>query len=356
MGHSFFAFIVVIGVLVFIHEFGHFLAARMCGVGVDVFSLGFGPKIFKRKMGRTEYCVSAIPLGGYVKMVGEEPGSTLAAEDKSISFTHKSLLKKSLIVAAGPVFNFLLAIFIFYMFFQVLGELYLEPVAKEVAPDSPALHAGIKPNDRVIEINKIKIDSFDQIKDIMAESKGEQVELVIQRDDQVIQLSLTPKAYPGKNVFGEDIDAYRIGIVSTNETFRKRYNPVQALSRSLDQTWFLSKLTIISFWKMITGKLSAKNLGGPIMIAQMAGKQVKAGIDQFLGLLAYLSISLGIINLFPIPVLDGGHLLFFAIEGATGKPVNESVREKLIQAGAAMLVALMVFVFYNDIVRTISGN
>lgn len=356
MGHSFFAFIVVIGVLVFIHEFGHFIAARLCGVGVDVFSLGFGPKMLKKKFGRTEYCISAVPLGGYVKMVGEEPGSTLEPEDEGISFTHKSLLRKSIIVAAGPVFNFLLAIFIFYMFFQFSGVEFTKPVAKEVLKDSPASIAGIKANDVVLEIDGIKVEAFEDIFGLVEKSQGREIKIVVLRGSETLEFLVTPETHTVKNIFDEEIEVFRIGVGSTDQTFTKKLNPVQALGYALERTWYFSKLTFISFGKIITGKLSAKNLGGPIMIAQMAGKQVKEGIDQFMGLLAYLSISLGIINLFPIPVLDGGHLLFFAIEAATGRAVNEKVREKMIQLGAAMLVALMIFVFYNDIVRTISGN
>ncbi len=356
MGHSAVAFIIVIGVLVFIHEFGHFIVARLCGVGVQVFSLGFGPKILRRKYGRTEYCLSAIPLGGYVKMVGEEPGAEIDTKDIKESFTHKSLLRKSLIVAAGPVANFLLAIFIFYFLYQFSGIYLAKPIIGEVMDGSPALEAGLKPNDIIREINQTKIDSFDDISQIIGKSKGEKLELVVEREGSYIGIILKPMLSPGKNLFGEEIKKYVIGIVGSGESFHRKLNPAQAFWKSLTDTYGLIKLTIQSVGKMVNGSISADNLGGPIMIAQMAGEQAKAGMMNFVWFIALLSVNLGIINLFPIPVLDGGHLLFFGIEAATGKSVSDKIREKLIQFGAAMLVVLMVFVFYNDIVRMINGG
>jgi len=356
MGHSAIAFIVVIGILVFIHELGHFIAARLCGVGVEVFSLGFGPKILKKRVGRTQYCLAAIPLGGYVKMVGEEPGSTIDPEDVSASFTGKSLPKKMFIVAAGPVFNFFLAIFIFYVLYQFSGIYLVKPVVGEVMPDSPALAAGIKAGDVIKEINQNKIESFEDISRIISESQGRQLDIIVERDGQFKGIVLFPALKPAKNVFQEEIEKYVIGIVGTKASFHKRLNPFAAFWRSLKDTYGLITLTILSVGKMISGSVSANNLGGPLMIAQMAGEQAKAGIMNFAWFIALLSVNLGIINLFPIPVLDGGHLLFFGIEAVTGKSVSEKLREKLIQFGAAILVALMVFVFYNDIVRMFNGG
>ena len=356
MGYSLLAFIIVIGVLVFIHEFGHFIAARLCGVGVEVFSLGFGPKILKKKIGRTLYCLSAIPLGGYVKMVGEEPGTTIDPEDVSASFTHKSLLQKSIVVAAGPFFNFFLAIFIFYILYQFSGVYLAKPVVGKVLDDTPALAAGIKPGDVIKEINREKVESFEDISRIISTGTGEKLEMIIARDTGTVGIVLTPVLRPGKNLFGEAVEKYAIGIAGTGETFHKGLNPFAAMWRSLTDTYGLIELTVVSIGKMINGSISADNLGGPIMIAQMAGEQAKAGIMNFVWFIALLSVNLGIINLFPIPVLDGGHLLFFGIEAVTGKSVGDKLREKLIQFGAAMLVALMVFVFYNDIVRLFNGG
>ena len=356
MGHSAIAFIIVIGILVFIHEFGHFIAARLCGVGVEVFSLGFGPKILKKRIGRTQYCLAAIPLGGYVKMVGEEPGASIDPDDENASFTHKSLWQKTIIVAAGPFFNFLLAIFIFYVLYQFSGIYLAKPIVGKVIEDSPALSAGIMPGDVIKEINKTKIESFEDISRIISAGKGEQLNIIVDRDGRFKTLILSPVLKPDKNVFGEEIEKYVIGIAGAGESFHESLSPFAALLRSFKDTYGLIKLTLLSVGKMISGSVSADNLGGPLMIAQMAGEQAKAGIMNFAWFIALLSVNLGIINLFPIPVLDGGHLLFFGIEAATGKEVSNKLREKLVQFGAAVLVALMVFVFYNDIVRMFNGG
>ena len=355
MGHSAIAFVVVIGILVFFHELGHFIVARLCGVGVDVFSLGFGPKILKKKMGRTEYCVSAIPLGGYVKMLGEEPGAAIDPRDKTLSFTHKTLFQKSIIVAAGPAFNFILSLFIFYVLYQFSGIYMATPVVGKVMDDTPALSAGLKPGDIIKEINQHPIESFEDISRVISAGTGEKLMIIIERGEQITRVELVPERRVGKNIFGEDEDKYIIGIIGTGDTFHRSLNPFQAMGRAISDTYGLVKLTILSVVKMITGSVSAENLGGPLMIAQMAGEQAKAGVVNFAWFIALLSVNLGIINLFPIPVLDGGHLLFFGIEALTGKSVSEKLREKLIQFGAAMLVTLMVFVFYNDIVRMING-
>ncbi len=356
MGQSAVAFIVVIGILVFIHEFGHFIVARLSGVGVETFSLGFGPKIIKKRFGRTLYCICAIPLGGYVKMVGEEAGTSIDPEDFNISFTHKPLWKKSLIVAAGPLFNFFLAVLIFYVIYQIAGVFFVEPVVGRVVKDSPAMAAGLKPGDVIEKINSKKIYSFEQVSKIVKNSRGGRLETIVRRGSRRVPVVVVPRLSPAKNVFGEKIEKYVIGIVGTGKSYHKKLNPFQAFIRSVSDTYGLVKLTIVSIVKMADGTVSAKNMGGPIMIAQMAGQQAKAGMANFAWFIALLSVNLGIINLFPIPVLDGGHLLFFGIEAVTGKPLSDSLREKLIQAGAAILVMLMVFVFYNDIMRMFNGG
>ncbi len=356
MGHSAVAFVIVIGVLVFVHELGHFLVARLCGVGVEVFSLGFGPKVLKLKRGRTLYCISAIPLGGYVKMTGEEPGAAVVEEDKEVSFTEKPLFKKSLIVAAGPFFNFLLAILIFYLLYQISGIWMAKPDVGKIMDKSPAQAAGILPGDVVAQVNGAKVHAFEDISKIVGESQGQAIEVVVRREGELKSFQITPLRQDAKNVFGEPVDRYVIGIVGTGETFHQSLTFFQAAGRSLSDTWDLVELTLLSFVKMVSGRISADNLGGPIMIAQMAGEQAKAGMVNFIWFIALLSVNLGIINLFPIPVLDGGHLLFFSIEAVTGKSVSEKLREKLVQFGAAVLVALMIFVFYNDIARMFNGG
>ncbi len=356
MGYSAVAFIIVIGVLVFFHELGHFLVARWCGVGVDVFSLGFGPKLLKRKVGRTEYCLSAIPLGGYVKMVGEDASADIDPADKSVSFSHKSLGKRSAIVGAGPAFNFLLAIVIFYLLYQISGIYMTLPKVGEVVENSPAQTAGILAGDVIKEVNDMPVKAFEDIPAIIAQGDGKDVFVLVERGGEVIGYTMRPEVKSGENLFGETENRYVIGIVGSGETFHERLGPVKAMGKALSDTWGLVELTVLSVVKMINGTVSADNLGGPIMIAQMAGQQAKAGMVNFVWFIALLSVNLGIINLFPIPVLDGGHLMFFALEGVLGHPVSDKLRERLIQFGAAMLVTLMIFVFYNDIARIINGG
>ncbi|MCG8548799.1 MAG: RIP metalloprotease RseP [Desulfobacterales bacterium] len=358
MGYSFFAFIIVIGVLVFVHELGHFLAARACGVGVEVFSLGFGPKIFKIKRGLTEYCISAIPLGGYVKMTGEEPGAaeSLTEKDRHLSFTHKTVGQRALIAAAGPAFNFFLAVVIFYLLYQTIGVYMGLPQVGQVVDKSAALAAGIKKGDVIKEIDSIPVHSFEDISRIVSKSEGRPLTFLVEREGEVQSFRITPRTHEEKNLFGETVNRYVIGIIGTGETFHHPLNPIEAAVRAVSDTYGMVKLTILSVVKMFTGAVSADNLGGPIMIAKMAGDQAKAGFENFVWFIALISVNLGIINLFPIPVLDGGHLLFLSIEAVKGSPVSTRVREKMVQFGAAVLMTLMIFVFYNDIVKLFNGG
>lgn len=356
MGHSLVAFIVVLGILVFFHELGHFLMARYYGVGVITFSLGFGPKIYRRKIGLTEYCISLIPLGGYVKMMGEETGEPIDPKEIEFSFSHKKLFQKAMIVAAGPLFNFLLALLIFYGIFQLSGRYLIQPVVGEVAENTPAQAAGILPGDSIKEVQGVNVLSWEDMVKIIGDGTGEPLEIVISRDNSLISVMVTPEEKIVKNLFGEDRKKYRIGIAAKGDVTHIPLNPFEALWEAAVQTWKISQLTILSVVKIFQGTISADNLGGPIMIAQMAGEQAKAGAANLAFFIAMLSINLGIINLFPVPVLDGGHLLFFALEGVTGKTTSDTIREKANQLGIALLLALMVFVFYNDIIRIFNGG
>lgn len=358
MGHSLLAFIIVIGVLVFVHELGHFLVARACGVGVEVFSLGFGPKILKIKRGMTEYCISAIPLGGYVKMTGEEPGDAKALDEtkRHLSFTHKSVGQRALIAAAGPAFNFFLAIVIFYFLYQISGIYMGQPQVGQVVNDSAAMAAGIQKGDVIKEIDNTPVHSFEDISQIISKSEGKPLAILVEREGEVRNFTITPRATQGKNLFGERVTRYVIGIIGTGETFHHPLNPVQAAVRAVTDTYGMVKLTILSVVKMFTGAVSADNMGGPIMIAKMAGDQARAGFENFVWFIALISVNLGIINLFPIPVLDGGHLLFLSIEAVKGSPVSTRIRERMVQFGAAVLMTLMIFVFYNDIVKLFNGG
>ncbi len=351
MSINIFAFIVVLGVLVFFHEFGHFLVARLFGVGVEKFSLGFGPRIFGKKIGITDYRVSAIPLGGYVKMVGEEPDAKIDPSDIPISFTHKHVFKRILIVAAGPFFNLLLAVIIFFGLFLTYGTIILKPSIGDVTAGAPADKGGLKKGDLIIAIDGVSISSWDEMAKIISESKGKTLAVNVRRDETSIIVYVTPELKTTQNIFGEDIDRYVIGITASGDVFLKDLNPFQALGESITQSYEITRLTVISIIKLIQGTISAKTLGGPIMIAQMAGDHAKAGVASLLFFIALISINLGILNFLPIPVLDGGHLVFFAIEAVTGRPVSTKVREIAQQIGIAILLLLMIYVFYNDITR-----
>jgi regulator of sigma E protease len=332
--------VVLLGILIFVHELGHFLVAKYSGVGVLKFSLGFGPKIIGRKFGETEYLISAFPLGGYVKLLGESEGEELSEEDEKRSFSKQTVWKRIGIVAAGPVFNFLLAVVIFTRLTTQIGS---------IQEGSAAFEAGLLVNDRIVAIDGSKVSVWDDMARIVTDSGGKALQITIERSGEVKVISLTPRSQKSKNLFGEDIDAYKLGISPKEDTFVERMNPAKAFWAALKQTWVISKLTILSIVKMIEGVLSPKTLGGPILIAQIAGDTAKAGLIPFLLFMGLLSINLGILNLLPIPVLDGGHLAFFLIEAATGREVNIKWRERAQQVGFVILIALMIFVIIMDI-------
>ena len=351
MGTSILSFIIVLGVLIFFHEFGHFIVARLFGVGVEKFSLGFGPRLIGKKVGITDYRISAIPLGGYVKMIGEEPDAEIAPEDISLSFTHKHVAKRMLIVAAGPVFNILLAVIIFFGIFFASGTFILKPSVGSVKQGSPAFAAGLEKGDLITAINESTINSWDEMAEIINASKGQKINLAVRRGESTRNFSLTPEQVTTKNIFGEDVQRYIIGITASGETYSKELNLFQAFSESMIQTYRVTELMVVIIAKLITGDISTDTLGGPIMIAQMAGDSAKAGIGSLISFIALISVNLAIINLLPIPVLDGGHLLFFSIEAVKGRPVSIKVREIAQQVGLFLLILLMILVFYNDISR-----
>jgi regulator of sigma E protease len=351
MSVSIFALVVVLGVLIFFHELGHFLVARLLGVGVERFSLGFGPKIVGKTLGITEYRISAIPLGGYVKMIGEAPDSELDPSEIPLSFTHKHVFKRILIVAAGPFFNILLALIIFFGIFQFLGLLILKPVIGNVNQNTPAYSAGLKKGDHVISIDGKNVTSWEDMANAIIASKGRTLEMTVRREGALLTKNVTPEEKTFKNIFNEDRERYVIGVTASGEVFKKDLNFFQACSESIKQTYQITALTIKGVVKLLEGTVSPKTLGGPIMIAQMAGQQAKEGMVNLVFFIALISINLAILNFLPIPVLDGGHLLFFFIEAAIGHPVSLKVREVAQQAGIFVLILLMIYVFYNDIAR-----
>ncbi len=351
MSVNIFALVIVLGVLIFFHELGHFLVARLLGVGVETFSLGFGPKMIGKKIGITDYRISAIPLGGYVKMVGEQPDADLDPADIPLSFTHKNVFKRILIVAAGPFFNILLALIIFYGIFQISGMLILKPSIGEINEGTPAYRTGLKKGDLVVSIDGVKISTWEDMAKMITTSKGKTLSISVIRSNSMRVVDVTPEPKIFKNIFNEDIERYVIGVTASGDFFTKDLNVFQALSQSFIQTYQITALTIKGVVKLFQGTVSPKTLGGPIMIAQMAGQEARAGVVNFVFFIALISINLAILNFLPIPVLDGGHLLFFFVEAVTGRPVSIKIREIAQQAGIFVLILLMIYVFYNDIAR-----
>jgi len=351
MGTNIFAFIIVLGILIFFHELGHFIIARLFGVGVEKFSLGFGPKLIYKKIGITEYCISAIPLGGFVKMVGEEPNTKIDPEQIPFSFTHKHVLKRILIVAAGPLFNLLLAVVIFFFLFLIYGNFVLKPVIGEVLDTGPAKSSGLKSKDLVVAVNGSDIKTWNEMVDYITISKGQPLVFSVIRDESLLEIKIKPELKSSKNIFGEDINRYIIGVKSSGAVKSIKLGLVDSFKESLVQSYKIIELTFKTIIKLIQGTVSTKTLGGPIMIAEMAGQQAREGIPNLTFFIALLSIHLAIMNFLPIPVLDGGHLLFFTIEAIIGRPVNKKMQEIAQQGGIFLLILLMVWVFYNDIER-----
>lgn len=441
-------FLVVLGVLVAFHELGHFLAARWVGVKVLKFSLGFGPKLFGHQVGGTEYLLSAIPLGGYVKLFGEDVTEATTSEDRRRSFAHQGLWGKVLIVAAGPGFNFILAYFIFAGWLSTGSPLFvptfrdLSADVEALVPGSPAATAGMEIGDRVVRVNGKDISTKTELLDAVAKSKGQPLALEVRREGQTKPLSVTPALAPGEAAAGEEplytigveetpplvtsvmhgspasvagfqagdrvvgiegqaiytwaqmtaqvkdhpqkslrvevlrdgqripltvtptaekvtvngqtVEVGKIGISGPGRSMMRSDNPLEAVYHGLQATWGWTELTAIGLYKMIIGDISSKNIGGPLTIANISGEAASQGASSIVFLIAILSINLGVLNLLPIPILDGGHLLFFLIEGILRKPLGERQREFAQQVGLVLLVGVMIFAFWNDLERIFS--
>ena len=342
--------VVVLGLLVFVHELGHFLLAKRLGVGVLKFSLGFGPKLFGRKIGDTEYLISAFPLGGYVKMIGEDPDEEVTSEEMARSFSHKSPGRKMAIVAAGPIFNIAFAAFLFTLAFMV-GVPTTTTEVGDVKEGFPAFEAGIKTGDKVISIDGTHVSKWDDLSENIQTTKKDIIPVEIFRNGSTLRFDVRPKVTKVKTIFGEDTEIRVIGIGMSKNYVIERSNPVQAIGKGVIQTWRVTELTLLGIVKLIQRIVPADTIGGPILIAQMAGEQAKAGPLALLSFMALLSINLGVLNLLPIPILDGGHLTFFTIEAIIKRPLSHKFKEISQQVGLFLLMTLMVFAFYNDITR-----
>ena len=438
------SFVAVICILILIHEWGHFIVARLCGVGVERFSMGFGPVLWRYKGKETEYCLSAIPMGGYVKMMGDDEnpleGGKTGMMDPARAFNLKPVWARFLIVFAGPAMNFALAFLILSSLPMLFGRGVLPAVVTDVVERGPAAEAGLRPGDRITAVAGQAVEYWSQIARRAQEGRGAPMSLTVQRGTQTLQITLTPKratrydalgdteegwelgvadartvparvgdVVPGMpaekagiksgdlvtGVMGQPVTSWqemaaviikragqatalsirrgqeqltvtvtpdtvdgagRIGIgpvqsVPENLVYVRTWNPVSAVRDGWTQTAQLTTLTIKAFWRLLTGRISASTLGGPIQIAVAAGQSAKVGMSQLMFFTALVSVNLAVLNLLPVPMLDGGHLLFFAFEAVLGRPISVRKREIAQQVGFVFLMMLMVFVLYNDVSR-----
>jgi regulator of sigma E protease len=352
-------FLIILTVVVFIHEMGHYLVARWNGVRVDVFSVGFGPELFgwTAKSG-TRWCVSALPLGGYVKMFGDADAASatgddrpMTEEEKAVSFRHKRVGQRAAVVFAGPASNFIFAIIGLAAMFMVLGQPVSEPVVGSVHPDTAAAEAGLKPGDRIVSINGKEIDRFQDIQRIVRLDIEAPLSLVVKRAGETVTVQARPRVIQRKGVFGDMEKVPVLGITADPASTRiVSHGPGSALWEAVRETEGMVQSTFVGIGQMIGGTRGTDELGGPIRIAKGAGEAAQLGLSSVIFYTILLSLNLGLINLFPIPVLDGGHLLFYAIEAVLGKPLGERAQEYGFRVGLFLVLALMVFATRNDIV------
>jgi regulator of sigma E protease len=365
-------FLVALSIVVFFHELGHFLVARACGIRVLVFSIGFGPEIigFNDRKG-TRWKISAVPLGGYVKFFGDENAASvpdpaavaqMSEAERKVSFFHQPVWSRAAVVVAGPLANFVLAIVIFAGIFSVYGKESTAARVATVQPGSAAEAAGFQPGDLVVSIDGQRIDSFGDLQRIVVMSPGQTLQVVVDRGGVRETLTATPVASEVKDSLGNSHRQGVLGItrasIGPGESGVKPVDPLTAVELGVHETWFVIDSTITYLARVAVGRESADQLGGPIRIAQIAGQVWQGGLQSggigaaLLGVVhlsAILSVSIGLLNLFPIPLLDGGHLLFYAIEAVRGRPLSERAQEVGFRFGLAVVLMLMIFATYNDI-------
>src|SRR4249919_874878 len=357
-------FLFVLTIVVFFHELGHFLMARWCGIKVVVFSIGFGPEIagFNDRYG-TRWKISAVPLGGYVKFFGDDNAasvpdraatSAMTDAERKDSFMFQPVGSRAAVVAAGPIANFVLAIAIFAAIFMTVGKQTTSARVDTVQPASAAEAAGFKPGDLVIAINGEKIESFSDMQRIVSISAGETLSIDVDRGGAPINLKAAPQLKELKDNFG---NVHRLGVLGISRSMSpgdiktEKAGPLRAVVMGAQETWFVVDRTLAYIGGVCVGREAADQLGGPIRIAQVSGQVATAGLTALIHLTAVLSVSIGLLNLFPIPLLDGGHLLFYAIETIRGRPLSERAQEVGFRIGLAVVVMLMIFATFNDILR-----
>ncbi|MCB1443369.1 MAG: RIP metalloprotease RseP [Methyloceanibacter sp.] len=356
-------FLFVLTVVVFVHEMGHFLVARWCGVGIKAFSIGFGPEIFGfNDRHGTRWRVAWIPLGGYVKFIDDENAASagqksldsMSEADRKISFQGKSLAQRAAIVAAGPIANFIFAILIFTAIFSVFGERITAPKVDSITPGSAAERAGFKPGDLVTSIDGTSITNFSEMQRIVATSPDRELHFVVDRGGAPVDLTAVPERKEITDRFGNTFKIGLLGIkrsASPDDWTLERHDPLTAFVMGVKECYFVVSRSLGYLYDVIKGREDADQLGGPLRIAQVSGQVATAGFLALLNLAAIISVSIGLINLFPIPMLDGGHLLFYGIEAVRGKPLSESTQEIGFRIGLAFVLMLMIFATWNDLIH-----
>lgn len=360
-------FLFVLTVVVFFHELGHFLVARWCGVRVQAFSVGFGPELFGRNDRHgTRWKLSAIPLGGYVKFAGDENEasvpdqealSRMSAEERAGAFQTKPVSRRAAIVAAGPIANFILAIVIFALLFGLFGRQEISPRVDTIQPDSAAQAAGLMAGDMVLAIDGQPIQTFSDMQRIVSVSADQPLSMLVDRGGQQLTIEVTPQRREITDPFGNVQSVGLLGVsrsASKEDVVTRTFGPVEAVVEGSRETWFVVTRTAGYLAGIVTGRESADQLGGPIRVAQISGQVATLGFGALLNLTAVLSVSIGLLNLLPIPMLDGGHLLFYAAEALRGKPLSERAQEYGFRIGIAIVLFLMVFATWNDVLHLTS--
>lgn len=351
------SFLLVIGPLIFLHELGHYLAGRAFGVRSDAFSIGFGPELFGWNDRRgTRWRVAALPLGGYVKFAGDMNATStpsddwlrLSPEERAVTFQAKPVWQRFLIVAAGPVTNLMIAVLIFIGFFAFLGEPRTPPVVAGIAPASAAAEIGLRAGDRILSVESMPIERFEDIAAIVSNRAGQQLPLRIERGGRVIDVVAVPHADVLRDRFGNEFRRGLLGI-RPGERVNVALGPVDTIVAAVRHTGDVIHMMVETIWQVVSGRRSVQELGGPLKIAQFSGQQASLGWLPFVEFIAMISINLGFINLLPIPLLDGGHLFFYALEGIRRRPLPEAAQEWAFRSGLAVLLSFMIFVTLNDL-------
>ena len=355
-------FVFVLTIVVFFHELGHFWVARRCGVSVETFSIGFGRSLLRWKDRHgTDWQIGWIPLGGYVKFSGDENAASVPdseklhsmsddARGKSLHF--KPLWQRVAVVSAGPIANFVLAIVIFSALFMSFGQQIVRPIIAQVIEDSAAARAGFTAGDRIIAIDGNQVDGFNDVQRVVTVNADQNLTFTIERGNALMDIVATPERVLERDRFGNEFKIGRLGVsaaASSDSVTMRKFGPIDAVVKATEETYFIIEQTFVMIGRIITGRESVDVLGGPIKIAQISGQTATLGLIALIHLTAVISVSIGLINLFPIPMLDGGHLMFYAYEGVFGKPMSQRVQDIGMRVGLGMVLTLFVFVTWNDL-------